>query len=122
MVLRSENNEVTAGIPVINIKHDIGDKLLQASGFTLDSLERMLNRTRKPKSFPVAVTVSGTSDVIQKKARTENVIGMIEGTDPVLKDEYLVVGGHYDHLGFGGPGSGSRMPDTVAIHNGADDN
>ena len=39
-----------------------------------------------------------------------------------MKNEYIVIGGHYDHLGFGGPGSGSRMPDTVAIHNGADDN
>jgi aminopeptidase YwaD len=122
MVLRTENNEVTSGIPVINIRHTIGDQLLQASGLTLDSLERMLNRTRKPMSFSIPVQVSCTSDVIQKKARTENVIGMIEGTDPVLKDEYIVIGGHYDHLGFGGQGSGSRMPDTVAIHNGADDN
>jgi Zn-dependent M28 family amino/carboxypeptidase len=50
------------------------------------------------------------------------VVGMLEGNDPVLKDEYIVVGAHYDHLGFGGQGSGSRMPDTVAVHNGADDN
>ena len=33
-----------------------------------------------------------------------------------------MVGAHYDHLGMGGPGSGSRRPDTLAIHNGADDN
>jgi hypothetical protein len=46
----------------------------------------------------------------------------LEGSDPVLKDQYLVIGAHYDHLGFGGPGSGSRMPDTNAVHNGADDN
>jgi len=122
IVLRTENNEVTAGIPVINIKHTVGNMLLQASGFRLDSLESTLNRTRKPTSFSIPVSVTGTSDVIQKKARTENVIGMLEGTDPVLKDEFIVIGGHYDHLGFGGPGSGSRMPDTVAIHNGADDN
>ncbi len=122
MVLRTENNEVTAGIPVINIKREFGNFLLLASGLSLDSLERILNRTRKPVSFTLPISVDATSDVIQKKARTENVIGMIEGTDPVLKDEYIVIGGHYDHLGFGGPGSGSRMPDTVAIHNGADDN
>jgi hypothetical protein len=66
--------------------------------------------------------VNASAEIIQKKALTENVVGMIEGTDPVLKDEYIVIGGHYDHLGFGGPGSGSRMPDTVAVHNGADDN
>jgi aminopeptidase YwaD len=122
MVLRTENNEVTAGIPVINIKREVGNLLLQASGLTLDSLEHILNRTRKPWSRPLRVMVDGTSDVVQKKAMTQNVIGMIEGTDPVLKGEYIVIGGHYDHLGFGGAGSGSRMPDTVAIHNGADDN
>ncbi len=39
-----------------------------------------------------------------------------------LIDQYVVVGAHFDHLGMGGPGSGSRAVDTIAIHNGADDN
>jgi hypothetical protein len=120
--LHSENNDVTAGIPVINIKREVGNMLLKSSGYELDSLEKILNKTRKPKTLLLPVVVNASAEIIQKKARTENVIGMIEGTDPVLKDEYIVIGGHYDHLGFGGPGSGSRMPDTVAIHNGADDN
>jgi aminopeptidase YwaD len=120
--LHSENNDVTSGIPVINIKREVGDQLLKSSGYKLDSLEKILNKTRKPKSLILPVVVTASAELIQKKARTENVIGMIEGSDPVLKNEYIVVGGHYDHLGFGGPGSGSRMPDTVAIHNGADDN
>jgi hypothetical protein len=120
--LHSENNDVTSGIPVINIKREVGDLLLKSSGFKLDSLEKILNKSRKPKTIILPVVVSASAGLIQKKARTENVIGMIEGSDPVLKDEYIVIGGHYDHLGFGGPGSGSRMPDTVAIHNGADDN
>ncbi len=120
--LHSENNDVTSGIPVINIKREVGNLLLKSSGFKLDSLEKILNKTRKPKTLVLPVVVSASAELIQKKARTKNVIGMIEGNDPVLKDEYIVIGGHYDHLGFGGPGSGSRMPDTVAIHNGADDN
>lgn len=120
--LHSENNDVTSGIPVINIKRDIANQLLKSTGLTVDSLEKILNKTRKPKTRVLTVNVTGSSELIQKKARTENVVGMIEGTDPILKDEYIVIGGHYDHLGFGGPGSGSRMLDTVAIHNGADDN
>jgi hypothetical protein len=47
---------------------------------------------------------------------------VLQGSDPVLKDQYIVLGAHYDHLGFGGYGSGSRVPDTVAVHYGADDN
>ena len=120
--LHNENNDVTSGIPVINIKRETGDKLLEKSGFRLDSLENMLNRTRQPKSITLSIMVKATTDLILKNARTANVIGMIEGNDPVLKNEYIVVGGHYDHLGFGGPGSGSRVPDTVAVHYGADDN
>ncbi|MDB5014108.1 MAG: putative aminopeptidase [Daejeonella sp.] len=52
--------------------------------------------------------------------KTYNVIGFIEGSDPVLKNEIIVLGAHYDHLGMGGPSS--KKPDTVAIHHGADDN
>lgn len=55
-------------------------------------------------------------------AKAKNVWGLLPGSDPSLKDEYIVIGAHYDHLGWGGAGSGSRMPDTVAIHYGADDN
>ena len=39
-----------------------------------------------------------------------------------MKNEYIIIGGHYDHLGMGGKNSGSRKPDTIAVHNGADDN
>jgi hypothetical protein len=50
-----------------------------------------------------------------------NVIGYYQGGDPVLKNEYIIVGAHYDHLGMGR--FGSTSPDTTpAIHNGADDN
>ena len=53
---------------------------------------------------------------------THNIIGVLPGKDKRLKHEYIVVGSHYDHLGMGGQGSGSRRPDTVAVHPGADDN
>ena len=53
---------------------------------------------------------------------THNIIGVLKGTDKRLKNEYVVVGSHYDHLGLGGKGSGSRRPDTLAVHPGADDN
>jgi len=53
---------------------------------------------------------------------TQNVVGYIEGSDQNLKNEYIVLGAHYDHLGWGGKGTGSYKKDTLAIHNGADDN
>ncbi len=52
--------------------------------------------------------------------KTGNVIGLIRGCDPVLQNEYIILGAHYDHLGMGGPSS--KKPDTIGIHHGADDN
>ena len=53
---------------------------------------------------------------------THNIIAVLPGKDRHLKDEFIVVGSHYDHLGMGGQGSGSRRPDTLGVHPGADDN
>jgi len=60
--------------------------------------------------------------VILKKERAQNVVAMLKGSNPALAGQYIIIGAHYDHLGMGGQGSGSRMPDTVAVHYGADDN
>ena len=52
-----------------------------------------------------------------------NVIGVLPGRDPALRNEIVIVGAHYDHLGMGGPGSGALDPDARnQVHNGADDN
>lgn len=120
--LISENNDVNSGIPVINIKRKVADQILSESGFCIDSLEKILNRNMKPLTFENKGSVSAVTDLVVKKSRTANVMAMVEGSDPVLKKECIVIGAHYDHLGYGGHGSGSRMPDTVAVHYGADDN
>lgn len=49
-----------------------------------------------------------------------NVVGILEGSDPAVRDEVIVIGAHYDHLGLGG--AGSMAPGESAVHNGADDN
>ncbi|WP_417370346.1 M20/M25/M40 family metallo-hydrolase [Gelidibacter japonicus] len=53
-------------------------------------------------------------------AKTCNVVAYLEGNDPILKNEYIILGAHYDHLGMGGPSSKSDKKNT--IHYGADDN
>lgn len=122
MQLVSENNDVTSGIPVMHIKRGVANQIIQASGYKIDSLESILNKTKSPKSFEVTTVVDGKTAIVLKRDKTENVVAMLEGTDPELKKQYIVVGAHFDHLGMGGHGTGSRMPDTVAVHNGADDN
>jgi len=120
--LTFDKSEATAGLPVLHIKRDIADLLLKESGLTVNDLEKQLNESRQPKSFRINKTVDAATEVVKKHEKTQNIVAYMEGSDPRLKDEVIVIGAHYDHLGFGGPGSGSRRPDTLAIHNGADDN
>lgn len=115
--------EPDAGIPAIHITRDLAEKILKSSGKTLAQLESALKANiSQSVSFNTSLMVKATTIVTRTKKPTVNVIGMIEGSDPVLKNEFIVVGAHFDHLGWGGPGSGSRRADTIAIHNGADDN
>lgn len=60
------------------------------------------------------------ADAGPETAISHNVIGVLEGSDPALRGEAMVVGAHYDHLGRGA--SGSLEPGSGEIHNGADDN
>lgn len=106
-------------IPVMIITRNTANQLLSGSGKNVADLEKTMQNSMQAASFKVNKKVSATADVITEKAQTQNVIGMIENPD---SDRYLVIGAHYDHLGMGGPSSGSRMPDTMAVHNGADDN
>ncbi|WP_281234913.1 M20/M25/M40 family metallo-hydrolase [Flavobacterium gelatinilyticum] len=64
----------------------------------------------------------GINKMKSDSVSTQNVFGFIEGSDEKLKNEFIVIGAHYDHWGWGGTGSGSKKKDTIAIHNGADDN
>ena len=70
---------------------------------------------------PFKATLRVKKGVVEKPiVSTWNVVGYIEGNDSILKNEYIVLGAHYDHLGLGGPSSKSDKKN--AIHYGADDN
>ena len=65
-------------------------------------------------------TVSLSVDLARRESPSFNVVGILPGSDPKLKDEVIVIGAHYDHLGRGGPES--LAPREGDIHHGADDN
>ena len=58
--------------------------------FDDEELEEILNTERKPASFNVPEVVSCHTEVFQQKAMTQNVVAMLKGDDPVLKEEYIV--------------------------------
>jgi hypothetical protein len=109
-------------IPVLRIKKEVANAILSKSNATIASLEKKLNETKKPYSFSVNVKVNGKTEILRELAGTRNVMMLLPGEDPKMKNEYIILGAHFDHLGMGGPGSGSRALDTIGIHHGADDN
>jgi aminopeptidase YwaD len=112
-----------AGIVIVNITRNLADEILRREEATVKDLQETLNRTKTPKSFAVrGVTIATTVQLTEIRKSTKNVVGFLEGRDATLKNQIIVIGAHYDHLGYGGEGSGSLKPDTVAIHHGADDN
>jgi hypothetical protein len=117
---KPSRSESSAGIPVMHIKRGVADTILKTSGKSLKELEKTANSNLRPDSFMTASTADGEAEVVAKDAGTANVVMVLEGAK--MKDEYVIVGAHFDHLGMGGPGSSSRIQDTVAIHSGADDN
>ena len=96
-----------------------GDTL--ASEFIADQLRKLkfkrVVKDKKNKGYYHNFTYGKT-----EQRTTHNIIAVVPGKDKRLKHEYIVVGSHYDHLGMGGEGSGSRRPDTLGVHPGADDN
>lgn len=122
MGLSYSNAFSDAGIPVINITRSTFDKIFASSGKTIDQLQNTINNSGKPESFELqGVSVNITTDVEPQTITTGNVIGVLEGNDPKAGSEAIVIGAHYDHLGYGSYGSLYSGTDKV-IHHGADDN
>ena len=117
-------HDAQASLPVVMVEVEVADLLLTAhrngshSTYTDDVASHRLSSGPRHGGLPVAVdTVTITADVIREPGTADNVLGVLRGED---SSRYLVVGAHYDHLGFGG--TGSLDPDANEIHNGADDN
>ncbi len=112
----------SVGLPVIHIKRQLANRILSENGAVIGELEKQLNAGESMAPIPIEASLTVVTDLEITTAWTDNILATIPGSDPQLRDNYVVIGAHYDHLGMGGPGSGSRRPDTMAVHNGADDN
>ena len=95
---------------------DFADLLLQGSGHHFSEIAT-LARDRKPlPHFPLKMSLSAITVTRSQDVDSTNVVARIPGTDPKLKDEYVVLSAHIDHVGIGEPINGDR------IYNGAMDN
>jgi len=97
----------------VSIGKALSNDLFAETGKTSLDLFYQIDKTLKPNSFEIPdkkVTIQTT--LIADRTPVKNVVAMIEGSDPLLKNEYVVIGGHYDHIGT----------QHGKVYNGADDN
>lgn len=108
-------------LPIVYCRREIIEKIIRsATGTDLAKLEAEIDQDLKPRSQLLGTwRVEGETNVVRQEAEAKNIGAVLEGEGP-LADETLVIGAHYDHLGYGG--SGSLKHGSKEIHNGADDN
>jgi aminopeptidase YwaD len=117
----SYDNAGEAGIPVTVISQALAKQMLHAELPELQQVADARTAAESPLRQPVkGVSLKLTVNVNRVESPSHNVIGILPGSDPKLKDEAIVIGAHYDHLGRGGQGSLAQREGE--IHHGADDN
>ena len=92
------------------------EQLFEGSGHTLQEILDIAKDRKQLPRFPLAASIRAKSKVEKKTLESSNVIARLPGTDPNLKNEYVVLSAHVDHIGIGEPINGDR------IYNGAMDN
>ena len=119
--LRYDRSSGDAGLMVAHVTRTVADVLLASSGQRIAALQQAINTSRSPKSMLIDGKAMLAIDVVKEQRWAANLVGLLEGSDATLKNEYVVIGAHYDHLGRSS--EGAMDPEKVnEIHNGADDN
>lgn len=124
MELRYDGAPAMKNISVQHVKRSFVDELFKSEGQNFNEVQKQIDVSKKPSSFAFKnAKVSLSTDVKEIEKKGRNVAGMIEGSDPVLKNEFIVIGAHYDHLGIDQLKESSMYKGKdKQIHNGADDN
>ncbi len=99
----------------VELSLDATKALFQGSGHTADEIFQAA-KDGKSFTFPLAITAKIHNEQKLEDVTSPNVVAKLEGSDPTLKNEYLVYTAHLDHLGIGEPVKGD------SIYNGALDN
>ena len=99
---------------VLSISADLANEMIASKGVTVQQIKQRIDRGLTPVVMEIPGAVRAVVANKTYETTSENVVAYIEGSDPMLKDEYVVVSSHYDHIGM--------RPDPVdGINNGADD-
>jgi Zn-dependent M28 family amino/carboxypeptidase len=100
----------------VTINPDRAEPFFEGSGHTFKELLALSNEGKVLPRFAVPASARVRVTIDAKAIESDNVIGVLRGTDPTLRDEYIAVSAHLDHVGVGAPINGD------SIYNGAMDN
>ncbi len=111
--------------PVLHCRRTALDPAVKAAlGEDLAALEHKIDADAKPHGQVLTGwKIAGETNVLRQQVAAKNVVGVLDaapGAIDAIEGETIVIGAHYDHLGYGG--MGSAAPGVHAIHHGADDN
>ncbi len=106
-------------IPAAHVDPAVAEALLGA--LSLETLQKEIDGALSPRSKELPdVSVHLRTAIKETFKPSRNVVAILEGSDPALRLEHVIIGGHYDHVGWGH--SGSLTGHWDRIHPGADDN
>jgi hypothetical protein len=109
-----------ANIASFHLGRPIADWLLSMTGRSLAALRHQIDESGRPASLEIPFDADFTVDWEARSAPSRNVVAVLEGSDPILRQEAVLIGAHYDHLGRGD--EGSSLGPIGQVHPGADDN
>ncbi len=95
---------------------EAAERLFAGSGHTAAELIALADQGKELPRFPLKAAIRIKQSVLRERVESQNIIGIVPGTDPKLKDEFVVFSAHIDHVGK------SRVIEGDGIHNGAMDN
>jgi len=117
MVLADPKFEIAEGQEIhVTFNPAKAEQLFAGSGHSFDEIVATAKEHKQLPRFPLAVSIKATAKMEKKEVKSANIIAKLTGTDSQLKDEYVVLSAHIDHIGIGEPVNGDR------IYNGAMDN
>lgn len=108
---------MTSGLLAAAISEEAADAIVRSAGTNLRTLQEAIDLHGRPHSLALPESATVTVTLQRTRAAIRNVVGVLPGSDTTRT---LVVGAHYDHLGYGG--ESSLAPDARVAHVGADDN
>ncbi len=117
-------------MPILHVRRSILDTIVKGSlGRSLTDIQSGIDTSLDPASSSLeGWRLQGQVSLERSRIRARNVLGLLAGTGRaagpdgagIPANETIIVGAHYDHIGYGG--KGSAAPDERAVHHGADDN